>query len=244
MADVALTTIEDMQVGRWNLNLPLLALGTLLALVCLALGFWQSQRMYSKQEQIAEIEGLARAEAVDVTRLGANWRRFTPVSATGFFVEELALLLDNRIYSGRAGYEVYNYFAFARPTEAYDGIWVNRGWREHSYPRAAKTTAVSAELARIEGIADLPELWRWQEPAASSLPLFVSSVDLARFDALAGVRTPPYALKLDAGQFGALARLRDNVFSVSPERHLGYAVQWFGLALVLILGMVAFHWRS
>ena len=244
MADVALNTIEDMQVGRWNLNLPLLALGTLLALTCLALGFWQSQRMHSKQEQIAEIESLASAEAVAVTRLDADWRRFTPVSATGYFVEELVLLLDNRIYSGRAGYEVYNYFAFARPTEAYDGIWVNRGWREHSYPRVATTVPVSADLASIEGIADLPELWRWQEPAASSLPLFVSSVDLARFDALAGVRTPPYALKLDAEQVGALVRLRDNVFSVSPERHLGYAVQWFGLALVLILGMVAFHWRS
>ena len=231
-----------MKTKRWNL--PLLALALVFAAICLSLGVWQVQRMQLKQQQIAEIEGLASAAPVAAASLGSTWQRFTRIDATGFFAPELSLLLDNRIASGRAGYEVYSYLAFARPTEAYDGIWVNRGWREHSYPRAAAVVAASSELARIEGIADLPELWQWQEPQQRSLPTFVSSVDLARFDSLAGVRTPPYALKLDAGQAGALVRLPDSAFTVSPERHLGYAVQWFGLALVLVLGIIAFHWRG
>ena len=231
-----------MKTKRWNL--PLLALALVFAAICFSLGVWQMQRMQLKQQQIAEIDNLANAAPVAATSLGSSWQRFTRIDATGFFAPELSLLLDNRIASGRAGYEVYSYLAFARPTEAYDGIWVNRGWREHSYPRAAAVVAASLSLARVEGIADLPELWQWQEPQQTSLPTFVSSIDLARFDSLAGVRTPPYALKLDAGQVGALVRLPDSAFAVSPERHLGYAVQWFGLALVLVLGAVAFHWRG
>jgi len=45
----------------------------------------------------------------------------------------------------------------------------------------------------------------------------------------------PYALVLDAGQPGALRYDWTYVEAMSPEKHRGYAIQWFGLALALLI---------
>ena len=45
----------------------------------------------------------------------------------------------------------------------------------------------------------------------------------------------PMALVLDTGQPGALARDPLPVSQMGPEKHLGYAVQWFGLATALLM---------
>ena len=218
----------------WRLRLTLLIVP--LALVCFGLGIWQSLRMQHKQQLVAQFEQLQ--EQAPVPALGATQRqRFTPIFAEGFFRPELSFLLDNRVYAGRAGYEVYSYFQAAPANSNFDGIWVNRGWVEHQYPRQARPQPAPETLVRIEGIADLPELWSAGiQLGSDALPAFVSTVELAAFDAIAGVNTPEYALKQAKAQPGALQRLADHPFSIAPERHLGYALQWFALALVLVIG--------
>ena len=44
----------------------------------------------------------------------------------------------------------------------------------------------------------------------------------------------PYSVRLDAGQPGAL-RVDWEPINTQPEKHTGYAVQWFAMAIALVL---------
>lgn len=45
----------------------------------------------------------------------------------------------------------------------------------------------------------------------------------------------PLSLVLGAGQAGSLQYDWAPVETISPEKHLGYAVQWFALAVALVI---------
>jgi surfeit locus 1 family protein len=49
----------------------------------------------------------------------------------------------------------------------------------------------------------------------------------------------PVEIRLEAGQPGVFAAAPVDV-DFAPERHRGYAVQWFGLAGVLLTGYLIF----
>ena len=51
-----------------------------------------------------------------------------------------------------------------------------------------------------------------------------------------------WQLRLEPGQPGGLTAITIGT-SLSPDRHLGYAVQWFGLALVLVCGYDFWIWK-
>jgi cytochrome oxidase assembly protein ShyY1 len=44
-----------------------------------------------------------------------------------------------------------------------------------------------------------------------------------------------YALVLDEGQAGGLQYDWSPIPPMGPEKHLGYAIQWFGLAVALLI---------
>jgi cytochrome oxidase assembly protein ShyY1 len=50
-------------------------------------------------------------------------------------------------------------------------------------------------------------------------------------------RAFPYPVNIDAGEPGALA-VNWQAVNVSPEKHRAYAVQWFTMALVLLVFFV------
>ena len=52
----------------------------------------------------------------------------------------------------------------------------------------------------------------------------------------------PMELRLDEGQPGSLAQLVEGE-EMTPTRHIAYAVQWFGMAVVLVVAFVAFGLR-
>jgi cytochrome oxidase assembly protein ShyY1 len=53
----------------------------------------------------------------------------------------------------------------------------------------------------------------------------------------------PMVLELDEGQPGALTPDPLTATQIGPEKHLGYAVQWFGLATALLMIYVGINAR-
>jgi cytochrome oxidase assembly protein ShyY1 len=49
-----------------------------------------------------------------------------------------------------------------------------------------------------------------------------------------GQRVFPYPIRIAAGEPGALA-VNWLVINVSPDKHRGYAVQWFAMAVALLI---------
>lgn len=223
-------------------------LGWVLALVAMTvfclLGCWQLQRMQQKQ---ALLQAQAMAAAQPSTTLSRALAAAGPVhgiSDHGRFLPGL-VLLDNQMRHGRAGVKVY------RPFRSDEGVvlLVDLGWRALPADRTLPQIPPPPSPVAVRGLlapAPAPGLavgpvsipagpQRW---LASRL----QADALAPLLGLAGL--PTRVLRLDpALPFGDERDLDLLPNTLPPQRHLGYAVQWFGLALAVLVVALVLEWR-
>ncbi len=227
-----------------KLHIKLLAFG-LLAFLCAAglasLGTWQLQRANAKQELLDGVDRAARAPVLPLTNLLASGGdlRFRAVSVRGEFLADQQILLDNQLREGQAGLRVYAALRLA------DGkaLLVDRGWlarpdRGQSLP----TVELPAGVVTLQGVLLDPPgagLALGSAPA-QSWPLLLTRIDLTDLqrrlalpllDWVLEDQNTPRAMSIRAGM-------------LPPERHRGYAVQWFGLSLTLLIIYGLLAWRA
>ncbi len=231
-----------------------LVFGWSLALLGIALfihlGVWQLARMHEKQAL------LAAAHTVLVTRdarplaIAADPRRaraYDWSSAEGYFVAAPAVLLDNQQRQGRAGVRAYRVFQSTDAATA--PVLVELGWL--SLPGDRRLPVVP----RIEGTLHLAGLLAPPPSAglarAIAAPqrdgtLLATAVDLPMLRRTLHLPTlAPRVLKLDpAVPIGYPRDLDILPNTLPPERHLGYAVQWFGLALTVLATALLLTFRK
>ena len=70
-------------------------------------------------------------------------------------------------------------------------------------------------------------------------PILVQTVTLSELSNFLGKPLSPYILELSELSESAFVKTWQPI-NLSSFRHFGYAVQWFGLAIVLIVGYVFF----
>lgn len=223
---------------------PLLAATAAFVLFC-GLGVWQVQRAGEKRALIARIE---RGAAAPVRALPADadeLRRlaYARVRARGEFRAQRQFLLDNRIHEGRPGYDVLTPLVLA------DGrtVLVDRGWvpagprREPQVPvalAAAGPVTVSGRLSLPEpGIALGPAL-----APGGGWPHTITRVDYAALERALGRELVPAVIRAD-GDAPWVLQPRGLEPAFGPMRHYGYAVQWFALALTVVVVTGALSWR-
>lgn len=216
---------------RWNGRLMVFCL--LVLPLTITAGFWQLRRADEKRELLALYDQRSRTAPVAVADVDLREdQQYLRVTVTGWPDQTHQFLLDNRMRHGRAGYEVLT------PVRWAGGGWimVNRGW----LPRPPEGNGVPA-------IPPLPELvtlvgYLYQAPAAAP----VLGPEQPGLDWPQVLQQPAPSLlvqRLGREIFPYQLRLEDSpgfetgwtVASLSPEQHLGYAVQWFGLSAVLVL---------
>jgi surfeit locus 1 family protein len=155
----------------------------------------------------------------------------------GQYELEHQLLLDNRTYRGHAGYHVLT------PMQLADGgsvVLVNRGWVPTGLDRAVLPEIPGpAGPVTIEAVTSLPpeKLFRLgdAEEHNTGWPKVVQQPDLARLEQLLDTGLLPVILLLDASDAHGFVREWQPVYGVTPDKHRAYAMQWFTLALVLLL---------
>ena len=222
---------------EWRTTLLVL----LLLPVLVALGFWQLDRETEKRELLERFE--ARQAAAPVTLGPALGERppaslaYLPVRLRGRYLPGRYLLLDNRIRGGRFGYEAVSLFALE------DGRYalVNRGWlpgdpARRSLPEPAAPAGPVSLTGQLYVPPDPPYLLGEQSLAVDDWPRVVQALEMRPLAAALtedlGAPVFPWSVRLDADAPGALA-VAWPVVNVSPEKHRGYAVQWFTMAAVL-----------
>lgn len=225
--------------------------GWTLALLAMALfaslGRWQLSRMHEKQAMLdavaatlAERTPSPLSAAADAARArGFDW-----AAGEGAFIAGPAILLDNQQREGRPGVRVYRAF---RPTGAAP-LLVELGWLPLPPERTMPEVASIEGQQRLQGLLAPP-------PAAGLVD--AAPVDTAHGDVLAirldaaalparlGLDAlPPRVLKLDPALPLGFARDLDVLpNTLPPEKHLGYAVQWFGLALAVLVTALVLTFR-
>jgi surfeit locus 1 family protein len=181
-----------------------------------AAGLWQLGRAAEKRDLEARFAAGGAAGALQqlVTSEGAPEFRYRTVRLTGRYDPEHQLLLDNISYERQPGYQVLTPFVTDGGT-----VLVNRGWVRASGDRRILP---DIELAATAPPPDAP----WPRRL-----LFPTS---GQASAQLGVPLRDYQLLLDpAAPDGYVRDWRPG--GMPPDRHVAYAVQWFGLALTVVV---------
>ncbi len=221
---------------NWRASL----LAVLLMPLVVSLGFWQLDRADEKRQLQALFEQRQLAGPVAIESIdGRADLRYQPVTLRGTFINEKQLLLDNRIYQGRFGYEIITPF---RLVDSETVVLVNRGWLEGDISRRSLPAikAISGEVALgAEVYVPQGEVMLLADESATGWPRVMQSLDIESLQQEFGKQLFPYSVRIK--QISA-ASYTPNwvVVNLQPEKHTGYAVQWFAMAVtLLIIGVLA-----
>lgn len=214
----------------------------------LGLGYWQMDRAAAKQdlvEQRAESEVTAPLTIGRDTRL-SDADRYRPAVVRGRYNGEQQWLLDNRVYRGQPGYHVFT--PFILEGESQPSLLINRGWVAVGETREfLPRLPVPEQAVTLSGRLDSPAsvgLVVGEVPLQSIADrVLVQALDIQALAAARQMDLKRYALVIDDGQVGGLQYDWSPIPEMGPEKHLGYAVQWFGLAVALLIIFVGVNTR-
>ncbi len=208
-------------------------------LLCL-LGFWQLTRAAQKQVLLNQMTAATEQTSLSGTALLTlkhdTSLRYLPVSFKSVFVNQYTILLDNKVHQGQAGYHVIVPAVLNDQTL----ILVNRGWIPLGKSRQQLPTVppVIGEVT-IEGSLDFaylnPLIPNALESQIPSWPLRVQQLDLEQVSHLIGKKISPMIVNLNQHSPFAFVVPPKEKMAMPPERHQGYAVQWFSLAATLFI---------
>lgn len=232
-------TRQHTDVFGWLLALAVAAVFTVL-------GSWQLQRMHEKQALLAQAP-LADATAMTVVEAmrspeALHWihdrLQFLPAT----------FLLDNQLRDGRAGIKVY------QPARADAGpvVLVDLGWLPLPADRGLPALVAQQGMQELQGLwAPSPSagiaLGPALAPATPAQTWLATRIDLPAIATQLGLgeaELAPRVLRLDPAL--PLGYARDLALlpnTLPPSRHLGYAVQWFAMALAVLLIAAVLQWR-
>ena len=230
-----------MRIGGYEFRPAMLpsVVGLLLLALLISLGFWQLDRAAQKRALLQAYDDRPTDASIRVDEqfaLGPGWR-YRRAQIIGSYDHAHQFLLDNRVLQGRVGYHVLTPLRLAQGDAV---VLVNRGWVAQGATRAdlpPLPAPADAELS-IEGLIDFPSdkvfVLGEGEDRDPGWPKVLQQIRLDLQAQQLGVRLLPMVLLLDKDQPGGFVR-EWNPVVVGPERHVGYAVQWFALAAALVI---------
>jgi surfeit locus 1 family protein len=219
--------------SRWPTLVTLLLFGFLLSL-----GFWQLDRAEQKREIIGHYHG-DKDDAVirlDAGMKSASGLEYQRASSLGHYDSAHQLLLDNRTHEGRAGYQVLTPFVLQNSEVA---VLINRGWLPLGSSRnRLPDVSVSEAQRTVRGRLKTPPaevFMLGEEEPRQQWPYRIQRIDIPALSAELQRTLLPFVLLLDNEEPDGYLRDWQPVVGFGPERNVGYAVQWFGLAAALLI---------
>jgi len=207
----------------------------LLIALLISLGRWQLRRADEKRMLFDSFA--AGTDATLLIDLGTpRLPRYQHIEASGHYDQARQVLIDNMVNAERAGYFVITPFALC------GGGWVlvNRGWVPLGASRAERPLiAVAGDARQLRGRADnMPSPGIQMGTRAELAPPFPvvagfpSHADIALLLRESSWSSAADLVLLDPGEPDGYVR-NWSAPGFPPLQHIGYAVQWFALALTL-----------
>lgn len=219
---------------------------TLLLLTLLVnLGLWQKNRGDTKQDMISRYEERSRNNAQNLQTLislGADSMDY-PVTLEGTYQHEKTFLLDNRTHRGIPGFQVITPLDIGSHL-----VLVNRGWVAQGRTRQdTPEYPTPASAQRVEGITHVPNpdyfVLAEDDYQRVQWPFIIQKIDLEKSAQLFDKPLAPFTVRLNPKEDSGFVReWRSN--PMTPEKHYGYAFQWFSLALALLVIYVTVNARK
>ena len=212
----------------------------------LRLGLWQLDREDEKRSLIAERETKLQQAPTSTSDIGlAGDLRGVPIRLDGVFNEGITLLRDNVVLNGKVGFEVHQLF------EDVSGrlFLVNRGFVPMGRTRQDPVVIPAPDKGRhsLTGIVypsmAAPMALENIDAGADGYPVIVQQVRTDWLTERLGDEVYPFVIRLNEEQPGALPRYWPDTV-IPPEKHFGYAIQWFSMALAILIAWLFFSFRK
>ena len=224
---------------RWDANWKITILFLLLLPLLLSLGFWQLSRAEEKQRLQQSIEQQQALPALtwrELLELEVEQLSYRQVKLSGRYDNARLFLLDNQVVNGKVGYQVLQPFILSSG-QTPGQVLVNRGWVAGFADRRLPVIPVNTEIGDIVATVRVPS----SEPVllaednwVESWPKVIQSVDMGKIRSQFGNSLFEYELRLEPHQWSALT-IDWPAVNTRPEKHTGYAIQWFAMAAALIV---------
>lgn len=226
---------------HWKISLFVL----LFLPVLISLGLWQLERAKEKQQEWLVYQQRQDLPAIPLTTLATSeLKKYQNIELVGTYDTERYWLLDNQPRAGRSGYEL------VMPLFTEQGIaLINRGWVEAS-PRREQLPSIETPTGSVtikgylypsqenaifnKSASDLALAWPKRvlqlKLGEAMRELSKNSENVNKAEAVLG---KSFVLRIQRHSPGAL--VTDwPVINTRPEKHRGYAVQWFAMAFALV----------
>jgi surfeit locus 1 family protein len=220
---------------------PTLAAVALIA-ATLWLGRWQTHRAEEKEARQALFEARLRETPVQLTGSvpSAEPLLYRRVRASGEWIPEGQIYIDNQVRDGRAGFFVVTPLRLA---PGGDAVLVNRGWiaRSSDYPRPP-AVAVPRGAVEVTGLATVPPR-RVLELSGDTVAGDVwQNLSLERYRDARRINVLPVVVLADAPGVG-LVPIREQP-DAGVAKHREYALTWFSLAITTLALWIALNLRK
>lgn len=209
---------------------------------CAWLAYWQLDRAGEKRQIIERWNDRA---PVQLAELEQPYSLPQPVTGVGIWDPNRQILIDNRIRDQRTGVHVMT------PLRTQDGrvFLVNRGWAgwpartaqlpDPGVPRASGDDGEGGGLeVDIEGVLNTPpgtgiRLGDADIGVDEDWPLLVTYFDHGELSRLFDEALQPAVIQLDPEHPAHLTGDPWKVVTFGPDRHIGYAMTWTSIAVVV-----------
>jgi len=216
---------------RRRLLLPLTLFGVV---VTASLGVWQLDRAAQKRQLEASWMARATLPPLTASTLQAGSEQLQrQVHLKGHWLADRTVFLDNRPMNGRVGFFVLTPLQLEGRS---DLILVQRGWQPRDAMDRRKLQAIPPEPGLVEVFGRLAaQPSRLYELGHSEAGAIRQNLDPLAYAAETGLALLPLTVIQAQDPHATPGLLRDwPAPTVDIHKHYGYAVQWFGLALLQI----------
>lgn len=202
--------------------------------VFIRLGLWQLQRADEKEKMISAQTKLAQMAPIDWDFGQKPPLQYQKIKVRGHYLTDV-FLLDNQHYQHQFGYDVLSPLVLA------DGrvLMVDRGWVKAD-PLRKEFPEINSPKGEqlVQGSVYFPSINPWLlgpglEKKENNV-IILEALDVKLVNQILQKETGAFIIRLD--KQGSDGFVREwTVVSMSPQRHLGYALQWFAMALVIVI---------
>tara|TARA_A100001015_G_scaffold61306_1_gene67541 strand:+ start:125 stop:832 length:708 start_codon:yes stop_codon:yes gene_type:complete len=220
--------------SNWKASLTFFCL----LLLVLSLGVWQIDRGYKKKElENTFLERQSQPVKEIKYNTFENSDLYRNVVLEGKYLDQI-FLLDNKIHNGKPGLKVFSPFESINESL----VLVSRGWIEFEDRSNLPVIKTERNALKIQGILRSESkdfILENDNMKKNTNPILVQTINLDELSSYLGKPLSPYILELSELSKSAFVKTWQPI-NLSSFRHFGYAVQWFGLGLVLIIGYLFF----
>lgn len=230
------------------INIFWLLITLLVFFALVKLGLWQSSRALEKTERldrIAELVNEKELSLFDIDSLRNNLGQHDtindlPVLVEGELDKDVLFLLDNQMSNGKFGYRILQLVYAVSEGKKY-AVLVNLGWIEGDRTRQVKPDVNTLNgKVLLTGHVRLIEqgiMLTAQDFSFKAWPMLIQQIELDKMAELINVQLLPFVIYLDKNEKIGYEKNWQPVV-MPPEKHFGYAFQWFSLAVAWLLLMI------